>query len=62
MVEEEVEIEVVAGHLQVVLAADERETDAELEQEGAEMVEQAALEIPPGRDRTMVAGAWQGSS
>ena len=38
-----------AGHLQVVLAFDEREAGAELEQEGAEVVEQAVLEVPLDR-------------
>ena len=38
-----------AGHLQVVLAFDEREAGAELEQEGAEVVEQPVLEVPLDR-------------
>src|SRR5450432_2570785 len=44
--EEEVDVEVLASDLEVHLAAHEREADAELEEEVAHVLEQAALEVP----------------
>jgi hypothetical protein len=45
VVEEQVDAEFLAADLQQILAADEREADAELEQEGTDMFEQAALQL-----------------
>lgn len=45
MVEEQVEVEVLAAHLQMHLAADEREAGAQLEQQLAQVLQEAAMEI-----------------
>ncbi len=43
MVEQQVEVEILAAHLQRVLAADEGEADSRLEQELSNVFEQAAF-------------------
>ena len=48
MVEEQIEIVVLSANLKRILAADESEALAELKDEGAEMIEEAALELPFG--------------
>lgn len=48
MVEEQVEVEVLAVDLQVDLLADEREPGAKLQQEPADVVEQAPLDVAFG--------------
>jgi len=46
VVEEQVEVEVLAADLEVDLAADEGEAGAELEQEAGDVVDQRALDVP----------------
>jgi hypothetical protein len=46
MEEQKVDVEIVALHLDVHLAPDERETRAELQQEDANMIEEPTLEVP----------------
>ena len=46
MVEQQVQVEVVAAHLQVVLAANEREAFPQFQQEAPDVFKQAAFQIP----------------
>jgi hypothetical protein len=48
MVEKQIEVVVLATHLERILAADERKAFAEFKDERSEMVQEAALEFPLG--------------
>jgi hypothetical protein len=49
VIEEQVDVEVVATDLHVILAANEREADAEFEQELADVCEQLTFEVALAR-------------
>ena len=48
MIEEQVKVEVLAADFEVILASHESEALAELEEQRAQVVEQAALQVPLG--------------
>jgi hypothetical protein len=45
MVEQHVQVVVLVGHFEVILAADEGKPDPQLKQEGADVLDQAALDV-----------------
>ena len=46
MIEEQINAEILATHLQRILASDKRKPDSEFQQKVTEMIDQAAFQIP----------------